>query len=658
VERTAELYSQGSMDSRTFAFGGGRHGFAGLRLAILTLACLGPAAAGAQTADNLLLVINNASPASVQIGEYYARRRAVPPDRIVHLTINTTAPAIETISRVDYMRTIEAPIAVALTKSNLQDKVLYLVLTKGVPLRVLGTGGLQGTTASVDSELTLLYRKMLGVDIPVGGRIPNPYFLDDKPIADARPFTRTLSDLYLVTRLDGFTVDDVLKLIDRGAAPTTTGSIVLDKKATLIDRGGDLWLEETADRLRKAGAGDRVVLEGTRALASAPGPVLGYYSWGSNDPANQLRRFHLAFAPGAIGGMFVSTDGRTFQEPPATWTPSPPTGGPQWMGSSQSLAGDLIRDGITGVSAHVSEPFLDGTIRPQILFPAYLAGFNLAESFYLAMPFLSWQTVVVGDPLCAPFSSGELASADTTTSVDPDTGFPPVFSAREIALASKGGLNVDGIRAGFKGNVAAAAGHSAEAEALWVRATELEPRLVSLQARLATIYDARGDYDKAIDRYRRILANTAQQTRMTSGTPFGMAPSPFDDAYSSVGNPLALNNLAYDLAVHANNPKDALIFAKRAYSVDASPGVADTLGWVEHLLGDDAAARPLLEGASAGAPKDAEILFHVAVVHAALGDKAIAKQELDAAEKLDPKLTARDDVKALRALIRSSLTPA
>jgi uncharacterized protein (TIGR03790 family) len=641
------------MDSGRVTFGRGHRSFVGLPLAILALACLGLTAASAQTTSNLLLVINDASPASVQIGEYYARKRAVPPDHIVHLTVNATAPSVETIERVEYRRDIETPIATALTRRHLQDQVLYLVLTKGIPLRVLGTGGLQGTTASVDSELTLLYRKMLGLDIPVGGHVENPYFLGDKPIGEAKPFTRALSDLYLVTRLDGFTVDDVLKLIDRGTAPTTTGSIVLDKKATLVDRGGDLWLEQAADRLRKSGAGDRVILEDTRALAKAPGPVIGYYSWGSNDPANQLRRFGLAFAPGAIGGMFVSTDGRTFQEPPSTWAPSPPTGGPQWMGSSQSLAGDLIRDGITGVSAHVSEPFLDGTIRPQILFPAYLAGFDLAESFYLAMPFLSWQSVVIGDPLCAPFSSGQLAQSDTTTSVDPDTGFPPIFSAREIALAAKGGLNVEAIRLGFKGNVAAASGHVAEAEPLWVRATELEPRLVSLQARLAALYDARGDYDKAIDRYRRIVASTGQQTRVTSATPIEMDPSPLDDSFSALGNPLALNNLAYDLAVHANNPKDALIFAKRAYSVDASPGVADTLGWVEHLLGDDAAARPLLERAAAGAPREAEILFHVAVVHAALGDKGTAKQELDAAEKLDPKLATRDDVKALRAIVGS-----
>ena len=70
---------------------------------------------------------------------------------------------------------------------------------------------------------------------------------------------------------------------------------------------------------------------------------------------------------------------------------------------SQSLIADLVRDGVTGVAGYVGEPFLDGTIRPDILFPAYVGGLNLIEAYYAAMPYLSWQTVIVGDPLCAPF---------------------------------------------------------------------------------------------------------------------------------------------------------------------------------------------------------------------------------------------------------------
>jgi uncharacterized protein (TIGR03790 family) len=70
-------------------------------------------------------------------------------------------------------------------------------------------------------------------------------------------------------------------------------------------------------------------------------------------------------------------------------------------GSPQGLVGDLIHQGVTGASGNTYEPFLAGCVRPDYLLPAYYQGRNLADSYYLAMPGLSWQGVVVGDPLCS-----------------------------------------------------------------------------------------------------------------------------------------------------------------------------------------------------------------------------------------------------------------
>ena len=585
---------------------------------LVLLGLVGSATARAQSADNVLLIVNDADPASTRIAGAYSSRRGLPADHVVHLNI---AAAKDSIDRHGYMRDIEAPVAAFLTGHRLQDRILFIVLTKGVPLRVNGTGGLQGTTASVDSELTLLYRKLLGIGIQEEGRIANPYFLGDKPVADARPFTRLSSDIYLVTRLDGFSVDDVLGLIDRGSAPGRDGTIVLDEKATLIDRGGDQWLQEAAARLTAAGAGDRVQLESTRAVATATGPVLGYYSWGSNDPANHQRRSGMPFAPGAIGGTFVSTDGRTFTEPPATWMPSGPDGGPTFAGSFQSLAGNLIRDGITGVSAHVGEPYLDATIRPQILLPAYLAGFNLAESFYLAMPFLSWQTVIVGDPLCAPFRSQVLAAEQLFKDVDPETELPAIFADRAINLLTRRGLNRDAVKALVTADGRTARGVTDGVESLLIRAATLEPRLAM---RLAAFYDAHDDVANAIVQYRRVIEVEPENT-------------------------LALNNLAFSLAERQHAPQEGLPYAERAVKLSADPSVIDTLGWIQHLLGDDRAAAPLIERAAAGAPGTAEILLHAAVVHSALGDQIRAKRDLDAAVQADPKIADRPEAKAVRA---------
>jgi uncharacterized protein (TIGR03790 family) len=581
-----------------------------------------PSPAFAQTADNVVVVINDASPASVQIGEYYARKRAIAQDHIVRIKTATT----DTIPRADYIKTIDQPIAQLLTKQRLLDRTLYIVLTKGVPLRIDGTIGGDGTTASVDSELTLLYRRLVGTPVAIAGHVPNPYYLNQKKISDAKFFSRASFDIYLVTRLDGFTVDDVLKLIDRGSTPSTDGKIVLDQRGSLIDAGGDQWLAATADRLRQSGAGDRVVLEMTKALAVTDGPVLGYFSWGSNDPANRLRRFGFQFVPGAIAGLFVSTDGRTFTEPPADWVPGVATDKRGY--GTQSLTGDLIRDGITGVAGHVTEPYLDATIRPQILFPAYLAGFNLAESFYLAMPYLSWQTVVVGDPLCAPFPRTPVAPDQIDKGIDPDTTLPAYYSDRRIAFLSQTGVNPLAIKHAVRGEFADDAGNHEDAERDYTEAFQLEPRLSEIGIRLATLYSTRGDNAKAIETYRRVLS---------------VAP----------GNIVAMNNLAYALAEFQHDPTDALPLAERAYAGSRnSPIVADTLGWIHHLLGDDHLAAPLVEQALQ-VTDVADIQLHAAFVHAGLGDPARARTELDAAIKLDPTFADRADVKALRDRIKS-----
>ncbi len=341
-------------------------------LAVAALVSVPPAFA--QTGANVLLVVNEASTDSGRIAEHYARVRGVPPDQVLRLK----AAVADEIDRADFNTLIQAPIANWLQRHSAQDRILYIVLTKGIPLRVKGTSGRDGTTASVDSELTLLYQRLTGRVPAIDGRVANPCFLGTTPITEAKPIGRESSDLYLVTRLDGYTVEDVIALIDRAAAPVREGRILLDQKAGPAAAGNE-WLASAADRLAKSGLAERVVLETTSRVLTGQTDVLGYYSWGSNDAAITMRHFGFGFVPGAIAGMYVSTDGRTFTEPPAAWTIGRWTDRATFFaGSPQSLAGDLIREGVTGVAAYVDEPYLDASIRPDILFPAYVSGFNLA----------------------------------------------------------------------------------------------------------------------------------------------------------------------------------------------------------------------------------------------------------------------------------------
>ena len=442
----------------------------------------------------MLLVVNSTSAASGSISRYYAERRGVPQDNVCSIT----TPAAESISRADYAAQIEQPIWQCIAGPRAHDRILYIVLTKDVPIRISGTGGRSGTNASVDSELTLLYRRRTGQQAPIAGFVPNPYYAGNGPIANVKPFSHESQDIYLVTRLDGFTAQDAIALIDRATTPSRDGRFVLDERAALVDSGGDRWLRSAAERLREQGLGDRVQLdESTKVLTKEAG-VLGYYSWGSNDPAIQIRDFEMQFVPGAIAGMFVSTDGRTFKEPPAAWRPS--NDGRResiFGGSHQSLVGDLIRAGVTGAAGHVDEPFLDATIRPEILFPAYVSGRNLAEAYYAAMPYLSWQTLVIGDPLCAPFPHAPLA----TLAIDP--GLDAVHRAagvfRQAPAGSRCGTSLNKDAAAF---FVRAESRTARKDSAGVRqaleaAVAAEPRFTTARLQLATAAEEAGDNERA-----------------------------------------------------------------------------------------------------------------------------------------------------------------
>jgi uncharacterized protein (TIGR03790 family) len=70
-----------------------------------------------------------------------------------------------------------------------------------------------------------------------------------------------------------------------------------------------------------------------------------------------------------------------------------------FAGAPQTVAADYIHEGATGASGQVFEPYLAFCPRPDFVLPAYYSGRNLAESFYLGVPGLSWMTVIIGDPL-------------------------------------------------------------------------------------------------------------------------------------------------------------------------------------------------------------------------------------------------------------------
>jgi len=182
-----------------------------------------------------------------------------------------------------------------------------------------------------------------------------------------------------------------------------------------------------------------------------------------------------------------------------------------------------------------------------------------------------------------------------------------------------------------------------------VAAVAAEPRFIPARIELALIDDHAGNFESAIEQYRAILTY-------------------------SPNDPLALNNLAYGLAVYRNNPEEALPIAQRAtvvaredpsqlggasianyYSLGTYrreplvPYSLDTLAWVQHLLGRHLeAASTIREALAADGGFAPDVRWHAAIIYAAVDDMHQASAELSAAVTADPTLVNRAEVQKLR----------
>lgn len=341
--------------------------------------------------DQVLLVVNTNSPLSLRVGEFYSQWHKLKPDQICRLS---TSPA-ESISRAGYDTEIAARISSCLTRSGRVEKTLYIVLTKGLPLRINALNKKEWKLtdgAAVDSEHTTLYEKLKGRPIPLDGYIPNPFLgrVND-------PFTHPAFPIYLVSRLAAYTYEDTVRSIQRCRDARNYGKVVLDLKSDDNAVGND-WLRSASILL----PAPRVTIDITPKVITQASSVIGYAGWGSNDKNRRLRKSGMQWLPGSIATEYVSTSLRTLDAPPASWQIGTWANQASYFkGSPQSMILDYIAEGASGVSGAVDEPYLGLASRPNFLFPAYLSGRNLVESFFLAMPGLSWHFIVIGDPLCS-----------------------------------------------------------------------------------------------------------------------------------------------------------------------------------------------------------------------------------------------------------------
>ena len=146
-----------------------------------------------------------------------------------------------------------------------------------------------------------------------------------------------------------------------------------------------------------------------------------------------------------------------------------------------------------------------------------------------------------------------------------------------------------------------------------------------------------------------------------SSTPSAGEPALAAEQYRRIialqpNNPIALNNLAYDMAVREKKPAEALPMARKALALaPREPTILDTVGWIEFLLGNTAEAA---EAAGAGrqgrAGQPGDPAAHRVRAWPRRGPAAAAETELAEALKLAPALEKRADVQELKARLKAA----
>jgi len=348
---------------------------------------------------NVLVVQNRNSQISKEIAAYYMVRRGIPSTNLLTISCSTA----EDVSEAECKNNILTPIRNWLTQTandseemkQVKADIDYIVLTKGIPLSAQYARYTSGPL-SVTNVMTCL------TETQITGAITNPYGpTAQQPVEVAFSHQTPFGGLklYLVTRLDGYTKQDVFDLIDGSVLATNYGDIALDRMvvsspASYVQMNDRLT---TANNILTARNIPTVFDDSSVFLGWLEG-LSGYFSWGSNDSSFNLPAYRSnIFIPGSIADTYVSSGARTFTLP--AW-------------GTASLIGDLIPLGCCAVGGFVREPGTYYTTRPEVLFDRYTKGYNVAEAFYMSCPELFWRHVLVADPLMQPFATPPQVTID------------------------------------------------------------------------------------------------------------------------------------------------------------------------------------------------------------------------------------------------------
>jgi uncharacterized protein (TIGR03790 family) len=352
----------------------------GAGLAVWFLSAAGLFAGGSGL--NVVVVVNQNSTNSVQLGNYYCERRGVPPQNL--LRINWTGDNI-TWTRSDFETNLLNPLVAMLSGRGLTNQVDYVVLSMDIPYQVTAADGINSTTAALfygfktDDCSNNCPEGVPGCNLPAASS--NAYAASEGIFRQTPPIAAG-SNSWLVTMITSSNLAQAQAIIDRGAASDGTfpaQTVWLAKSSDVFRNIRYLEFDNTIFDARVVGnfAVARTNINPPIGLTNQFGYMNGHY---------QFTIVSNAFVPGAIADSLTSYAGIIFGN------------------NDQTTLLVFLNAGACGSYGTVVEPcaYLQKFPSPQDYF--YQArGFSLAECYYMSLA-NPYQGLIVGEPLAAPFA--------------------------------------------------------------------------------------------------------------------------------------------------------------------------------------------------------------------------------------------------------------
>ena len=471
-------------------------------------ACLGvlaePVDPTVPESAQVVVLYNKGVPDSRSVAVYYAERRGIPSDRLIGLD----CPEPTRITRDQFRTGIVEPLRRQLRERGLaqfsqqvvpaagtqpgrvrerltRSKVRYLVLSYGMPYAILDDPRLsvhvpkeahplqRQSGASVESDLMLLPSDLDTFAGPAG----NPFYNQTNAAA-----LHPGNGIFLVSRLDGPTsrhAEDLVRKAAWAERDGLWGRAYFDERS-IADGSyklGDSWVKGAARIAEGLGYTTFVDhLPDTLPKGFPFSEVALYVGWYAGGPTGPFTLPSIEFAPGAIAYHIHSFSAADPRSPTQNWV------------------GPLVALGATVTMGCVDEPYLEMTPNAERFFARLAEGCNIAEAFAMSLPVLSWQSILVGDPLYRPFRPPPADRAAAILGSKTNSSLSPYAVVQDLHLRLARGGSVD--------------------DAVWTLERRPEIRKSTVLAEyLAALYVRKGEASRAVDWMDRALkaGGTPQQ---------------------------------------------------------------------------------------------------------------------------------------------------